>query len=190
MRCYHLNNFYLGGIHAGIQSAHAQHELALKYWDNTNFETVEGLEARNSYFNWAQNHKTIIVLNAGMQSDLLNWEFFLSHNHKYAWAAFREAEEALNGTLTNIGLVLPSRMYTDARVLLGAFSSLKTDGDSTSVFGASGIVQYLVERQPGGFIVTRYMPDQTETFAPVAEKWFYEPFDVDVMQRLSKCNLM
>lgn len=31
MRCYNINCFYLAGIHAGIQSGHAQKEMSLKY---------------------------------------------------------------------------------------------------------------------------------------------------------------
>lgn len=183
MRCYHLNNFYLGGIHAGIQSAHAQHELMLKYLDPLNEEAKSPyLEPqRAGYLEWARDHKTIIVLNAGMQSNLEDWvEFLIPITHSYAWASFNESVEALNGALTNVALVLPARIYEWAREVTRAVGTLPNN-----VLGE----RVVLGRQVGTFY--RQATGTGEiTFNTGAETIHYTAFDLELMSRLSKCGLM
>lgn len=112
-RCYHFNNFYLAGIHAGIQAGHAQHELAWKYL----LPVIDG-EIRtnnvqaNMYREWAEHHKTMILLNAGMAKDLEELaEFANEPPNLFPWVAWRESEEALNGCITSVAMVLPERIY-------------------------------------------------------------------------------
>lgn len=192
MRCYHLNNFYLSGIHAGIQTAHAQHELAMKYVHP--LDCSDNTEAADSYVNWAVNHKTIIVLNAGMQSALIEWEEFLqSGDHPYAWASFREAEDALNGALTNIGLVLPAKMYSMSRDILKAVASMGHRPPVGYVVAAVDTPTMKVDvfqAAEGSVLVVRHMCDQSDTLAQVAETWTYTPYELDLMARLSRCSLM
>lgn len=91
MRCYHFNNMYMHGIHAGIQSKHSGDEVTLKYLA-TKSES-QGVYARESYLDWMANHKTVVVLNAGMHGDLVKIEAFLSsEENPYAWAPFRESD--------------------------------------------------------------------------------------------------
>ncbi|MNC12906.1 hypothetical protein D3C75_606330 [compost metagenome] len=118
MRCYHFCNFYLSGIHAGIQAAHAQHELAVKYLgDGFNPDVEIHSEWSHDaniakYLDWAKNHKTMILLNAGMQGDLLKIEGSLeSDKNRFPYASFREDQYALNGALTDVCIVLPEEMY-------------------------------------------------------------------------------
>lgn len=107
MRAYFFQNFYLQGIHAGIQSQHTTAEMFVKY--------SIGSEQHSMLFDWAINHKTTIVLNGGTQSDLLAIEKLLD-NCKFPWAAFREATDALNGALTNVGVILPEYIYNAPKV--------------------------------------------------------------------------
>lgn len=172
MRCYHINNFYLSGIHAGIQSAHAQHELAIKYLDS---EVSSSAEARQDYLTWAKHHKTIIVLNGGMQSDLQSFQALLEQtNNPYAWAPFHESEDALNGALTNIALVLHESMYAYTPLIM-KFMTMQ-DKSINFPFG-EGTIQ--VSRDGEGIAVL----DGEITY-------HYNSFDLQLLAKLSACKLM
>lgn len=104
MRCYHLNNMYMSSIQQGIQSAHAQMELFVKYQTPTNQKSM--------LYDWATNHKTMIVLNGGFLSDMVStYQFFDSDKNPYPYIKFHESDEALGGILTNIAIVLPEKSY-------------------------------------------------------------------------------
>ena len=114
-RCYHFQNFYLQGIHAGVQSEHSAVEMFVKYYDADN-STV------NTLWNWARNHKTVIVLNGGMAKDILNLETMLNESSmSFPWAPFYEDEAALNGCITNVGIVLPDYIYEPARFIANPY---------------------------------------------------------------------
>lgn len=103
LRAYFFQNFYLQGIHAGIQAQHTMAEMFVKY--------IMGSE-KEMLLDWAQNHKTTIVLNGGMSGDLQAIVDLLSSpQNTYPWAFFKETEYALNGALTNVGIILPERIY-------------------------------------------------------------------------------
>lgn len=193
MRCYHLNNFYLGGIHAGIQSAHAQHELMLKYVDPTAIivkTPFHGLQAEN-YLEWAREHKTIIVLNAGMQAQLKEWtEFLCRQSHSYAWAPFYEEEDALNGALTNVALVLPARIYQQAREITNGFNKPRRSDGSTVLVDQPDRKLVLFFDGVGDYRLVRHELDASDCLSQVAEQWKYNTYDIQLMARLSKCGLM
>lgn len=202
MRCYHICNFYLAGIHAGIQSAHTQHELAIKYLASTPFRNLDIDESLNEYgarldlfhdakadyINWANNHKTMILLNGGMMSHLLELEAFLKgSNHDIAWASFREEEAALNGALTNIGIVLPEHMYRWSRQVLKflddpevGFTTLTADctDDITCIEkvgkGVKQNIELTVDHTKDGNV----------------KVYFYHKFELDLMRKLSHLRLM
>lgn len=111
MRCYNINCFQLAGIHAGIQSGHAQKELSVKYLINK--DSGQSAKATETLTQYLLTEKTVVILNGGMYGDLLKVEAFLGkpENTDYAWAAFRESEYALNNTLTNVAVVLPWHIY-------------------------------------------------------------------------------
>lgn len=117
MRCYNINCMYLIGIHAGIQSGHAQKEVSLKYLVKKAHE--QGPQAVDYLTDYLENHKTVVVLNGGMYGDLLKVEKLLGKpgNTSFAWAAFRESEYALNGLLTNIAIILPEYIYAHKAII-------------------------------------------------------------------------
>ena len=109
MRFYSFTNMYTSGIHAGIQTAHAAHEMMLKYSDRP-----ESDEKRVNLMTWATQHKTIIVLQAGYHSalnELYDELKPLSAMLSLPIVRWKEGKEALNGATTAIGLVLPKTVY-------------------------------------------------------------------------------
>ena len=113
MRFYAFGNMYLAGIHAGIQTAHTVHEMFVKY----NSVDDDDLKKR-ILFSWAEDHKTTVVLNGGMQSNLEElYNFFNSPANPYPFAKFHEADFSLNGALTNVGIILPEKIYEAAKAL-------------------------------------------------------------------------
>jgi len=116
LRAYFFNNMYLPSLHAGIQSQHTTAEMFVKYqWLDSECQTDES--DTEILYDWAQNHKTTIVLNGGMSGDLQALvELFESTQNPYPWGFFKETEYALNGALTNVGIILPERIYTYARL--------------------------------------------------------------------------
>lgn len=129
MRCYHLNNMYLAGIHAGIQTAHTQHELAIKYLGE---HSAASRRSKELYRDWAENEKTIIVLNGGMAKHLLDFQQFLQDNESdldLPWASFCEEEAALNGAMTNVGIVLPEHLYAYTGRILKALDEAERRPD-------------------------------------------------------------
>lgn len=104
-RMYCVVNQYIAGIHAGIQSAHAITELFLDYPQRRN-------NAGNLLWDWADQDKTIIVLNGGYQSSLQELcEKLKPLSSTYPWASFCEENDALNGAMTAVAVVLPEYMY-------------------------------------------------------------------------------
>lgn len=114
MRCYHLSNMYLSSIQNGVQSAHAQMELFIKYRTST--------IKKKMLYDWAENHKTMIVLNGGYLSTMNEaLDFITDTENPYPFASFHESEEALGGILTNIAIVLPEKIYKTAEFLRRGF---------------------------------------------------------------------
>lgn len=127
MRCYHFGNFYLSSIQQGIQAAHAQMELFIKYKEidlyeyglsagnNPPVHICEAAEKADMLFDWAKNHKTMVCLNGGALQDLKNIEELMeSLENKYPWSTFYEDEYSLGAILTNVAIVLPEEIYENA----------------------------------------------------------------------------
>lgn len=118
LRAYFFQNMYLQGIHAGIQSQHTTAEMFVKYLDGK-VKSLSKCPQDTQYHNnvkvlydWANNHKTTIVLNGGMQGDLEEAiKVFDTEDNPYPWAFFKESEYALGGALTNVGIILPEKIY-------------------------------------------------------------------------------
>ena len=112
MRLYTFTNMYLSQIQRGIQSAHVASDLLVKY------SVHNGIEKRNTLFDWAGNHKTMIVLNGGYSSTLhVLIDLFDDPRNPHPFAAFYESEDALAGALTCVGIVLPERIYETASLI-------------------------------------------------------------------------
>lgn len=114
LRAYFFQNMYLQGIQAGIQTQHTTTEMFVKY-------SIKGgsryTKQESLLDDWVCEHKTTIVLNGGMSGDLLELERLLSSEaNPYPWSSFRESEYALNGSLTNVGIILPEKVYSYSKL--------------------------------------------------------------------------
>ncbi len=103
MRGYFLTNMYLSPIQCGIQSAHCIHDMFITY------RTVPMEPATDLLYSWAENHKTMIVLNGGTSDDLKEfYDFMMLHNDLYPFEDFREP--GIENAVTVVGVVLPEEM--------------------------------------------------------------------------------
>lgn len=110
LRAYFFNNMYLTGIHAGIQAQHCTAEMFLKYGGDRAYPD------NNMMQHWADTFKTTIVLNGGYASNLIRIATLLASNQNpYPWAEFTESEDALNGCITSVGVVLPEKIFNYER---------------------------------------------------------------------------
>lgn len=110
MRAYFFGNMYLSSIQQGIQSAHVVSELFIKYSDpnKPNYHPLH---------EWANNHKTMVLLNAGYSEELRSLhKFFNESDNPYPWAQFHESKQALDSAFTCIGIILPKRIYNTSKV--------------------------------------------------------------------------
>lgn len=100
MRLYCFTNMYLSSIQNGIQPLHATVELFLKY-------SPISIESKLLY-DWANFHKTVIVLNGGPTENFPNIDEVISST-PYPYASFYEP--GLGGALTCICVVVPTKIY-------------------------------------------------------------------------------
>lgn len=183
-RCYHFNNFYLSGVHAGIQAAHAQHELSLKYLESSVYFEKSKVDHHGTqeaeYLEWLENHKTIILLNAGMAKDLEELvTLFKSPENPFPWAAWRESEEALNGCITSIAMVLPDRIYDWSRLVTKAWNRKPFEGQ---LYKTDNPNQLLLKEDDGS----------AKIIGPHSGYVFNEftKFEVELMAKMSGMRLM
>lgn len=103
-RLYFLTMYNISEIQKGIQCGHCQMEYALKFWGDEDFQ------------DWAQNHKTWIILNGGTSN--LGETYLLGSMEEHVklleekgikYAIFREPD--LNWSLTSIALLLDERVF-------------------------------------------------------------------------------
>jgi hypothetical protein len=196
-RCYHFNNFYFAGLHAGIQSHHSFMEIFNKHNDDNKDHSFQLDLTRK----WAKSDKTVIVLNGGMQMHLEELEAFLNHDdNKYPWAAFRESKEAANSALTNVGIILPDYIFKMSRVIVNNHPKvLESRGVGDGFTFKNKEIDILVVDD--GIIVS-YKPknDAFSLIKPVLsspykddfslKSHFYSNFEVEFMARMSLCPLM
>lgn len=109
MRLYTFVNMYLSPIQHGIQTAHIVSDLFVKYSSNDLYYDAE--YAQTYLYDWAENHKTIIVKNGGFSSNLIDIYDQISNQNVYPCAIFREEVDALNSAVTAVGIVLPADVY-------------------------------------------------------------------------------
>ena len=107
MRAYFFGNFYLSSIQQGIQAQHCTAEMFVKYGAYKN--------AYDVLHQWADEHKTSILLNGGDSGDLMELaqEYMQTMSNPYPWALFQESASALNNAVTCVGIILPEKMYSD-----------------------------------------------------------------------------
>lgn len=110
MRLYAFQNMYLSGVQAGIQTQHSTVQLFVKYQPN-----MEPDPRTELLYEWATNHETTIILNGGDHENLACIYEVLADLDTLPFAAFRE--EGVNNSLTNVCVVVPEDMYTEAKNL-------------------------------------------------------------------------
>jgi len=109
LRLYSFQNMYLPGVHCGPQGIHSAIDMARKY-DHSYYGCKN--VGVSFYRDWADNHKTVIVVNGGGHSHLVELDKFLNcEQNPYPWMSFRESEEALNEAMTNVCIVVPERVF-------------------------------------------------------------------------------
>lgn len=125
-RLYSIVNQYISGIHAGIQTAHAMHEMFIKH------PPQGSSNADELVWQWAVSDKTIIVLDGGYQSNLERIFELMQGCRSLPSAKFHEEQAALNGALTAVCIVLPEHMYApqyavdvDIESYSGAFGGMR-----------------------------------------------------------------
>jgi len=120
---------YLSSIQQGIQAGHVIGEMAAKYQRTGDGFTPQG----HAFYDWAENHKVMVLLNAGYGEQIHELEAFfegtldmpgvtrLSEEYDnygpYPFAIFHESEEALDGAATCFGVILPPKIYEGAKMM-------------------------------------------------------------------------
>ena len=117
MRFYGFGNYYLSSLQQGLQAGHAAVDLHVKYniHEQGHFDIAP---CQNMYNDWAENHKTMVLLNGGNSADLADlYAFLYCEENPYPFVKFHEDEVSLNGALTYVGMILPPKIYdTAARI--------------------------------------------------------------------------
>ena len=102
MRAYFWGNYYLSSIQQGIQALHTTAEMFVKY------RTTDPSRSQMVH-DWAEYHKTVVVLNAGDHDALQGIaQDFNDPENTYPWATF--VEEGIGHNLTCIGIVVDERI--------------------------------------------------------------------------------
>ena len=115
MRAYFFGNLYLSSIQQGIQSKHCGDEMVVKYAPDPAICSITD-EKYSMLYDYLKNHKTVICLNAGYSSTLHEIYAELDNtDNPYPFAKFHESEEALDGALTCVGVVVPDAIYDTAQ---------------------------------------------------------------------------
>lgn len=106
MRLYSFVNVYLSQLQKGLQTAHLVSEIAVNAQ-----KTQDNVLA--SFNSWAEEHKTIIILDAGNHFSVLDTfdELVELNNRTYPIGLFREDAESLNCAATACGIILPEDVY-------------------------------------------------------------------------------
>jgi hypothetical protein len=121
-------------------------------------------------FEWAEEYKTTILLNGGMDKNLSDLVGFLDHKDNiYPWEFFRESAEALNNALTNVSIVLPENIYMYKKWVETPHTEIKDGGRTLEVFtegDGDGVYS-------PGFLVYRYT------------RW-----EVELIERINDMRLM
>lgn len=118
LRGYVFGNMYLSTIQQGIQGEHVLGEMVVKYLNPHVIATSGVTKQGITLYDYLDKHKTTIHLNAGYSSELrLLIDHFESSQNPYPWSYFCESEEALDGALTGVGIVLPESIYYVAELM-------------------------------------------------------------------------
>lgn len=111
MRFYGFGNYYLSSLQQGLQAAHVVAEIALS-------SRFKGGQWWHTFEQWAEFHKTIVLLNGGNSADLRDLFFFLdSKENPYPYEMFCEDQQSLDRAATCVGIILPEEIYNSAAAI-------------------------------------------------------------------------
>jgi hypothetical protein len=172
-RGYFLNSMYLPGIHTGIQTAHTVGELFVKYPRSTMKSKMLD--------HWAKHHKTIICLNGGYLSAMNEFYDFISRDENpYPFAKFHESDEALGGIMTNVGIILPEKIFAANTTLLRGIKYLSWEKARNVKFNS--MIDLFTEIHCGNVDDTEYLEFQ-DKFGVITA------FDAELIDRIGKFRL-
>jgi len=109
MRAYFFTNMYLSSIQQGIQPLHCVVDMMRSPWPSHVAEVLH---------DWADNHKTVICLNAGPAGHILELYNILKNLGQaldLPYGHFCEDEYSLGGTMTTCGIIVPQPIYDVAK---------------------------------------------------------------------------
>lgn len=144
-------NHYLSPLQCGLQTAHVVSEIAVA--DHLTLSLYQ------SFRDWAQDDKTIIICGAGNHQGVLNCWAELKRTAVdpgfVTGAIFREDEQSMNGMATACGVIVPQR-YWDVTYDDGIENGLGYERYVHAVKNAEGAVtnlyQYTLDTPIGQFI--------------------------------------
>ena len=161
---------YLSSIQQGIQAGHVIGDMAVKYDEPTDHKSM--------FLEWAEDHKTMILLNGGFSQDLIEFESFLEgdldsdsvrlNDHydgysPYPFALFRE--EGIDDAASSFGMVLPPKIY-DGIKLMNKVKRLPRDSYDRQNWERNKALQFELGVE--------------ET---------YNDWEIELMQRINRCKL-
>lgn len=112
MRFYGFGNYYLSSLQQGLQAAHVIADIAASCISEDNSPEYK------QFIEWADNHKTIVLLNGGNSDDLFQlFDFFDTIDNPYPFDMFNEDEASLMRAATCVGIIVPEEIYQTAEFL-------------------------------------------------------------------------
>lgn len=147
-RLYSIVNQYISGTHAGIQTAHAMHEMFIKH------PPQGSRNADELVWQWAVSDKTIIVLDGGYQSNLERIFELMQGCRSLPSAKFHEEQAALNGALTAVCIVLPEYMYNPQ------YSTVVDIESNVGMFGGLKIANQFKDLETGNVLHNYTQPEK------------------------------
>ena len=182
LRAYSFSNRYLSSFQQGNQTAHSRDECVIKYIVNPYGKEVNQ-KAKEMYVDWLVNYKVGIVLNGGDHESLTElYEFLSSVEHDFPFEQFHESGGALRGSLTNITIVLPERIFKYSK-LVNNVIRMMNDRKTTFVTIREGEL----DLEEGSLIFKKYADEDSGNKFEFTEK--YTPFEIELMARISSMRL-
>jgi len=160
MRAYFFGNMYLSSIQQGIQAKHCGDEMVVKYapyLNESDFWEANDPDQYRQLHDYLKNHKTVICLNAGYSSTLHEiFESLSDTDNTYPFAKFHESEEALDGALTCVGIVVPDVIYETAAEVRNAFRERGPKRARVDIENFDQYGEWLSDNGMGNYTFTKF----------------------------------
>lgn len=167
MRFYSFTNMYLSSLQVGLQSGHCIADMFVRYPNG-----LKPASKDQMLWEWAEEHKTMILLNGGYDSAIRDLtEFFERASNPYPWSDFHESEDAMNNMQTTVGIILPERIYEGAAIV------------RTRRRGWEDVTQVL---HPDG---TRTILQPTTAMVSSPKYWEFTEWEVELIDRINSFGL-